>query len=345
MGTIRPKGRGFQADIRVQNGTRLRPSFETYDQANDWLRTIEEKVRTGQDVSLDVAQSSRAVAMNLRELAEEVLNRHWRGRKSELSLWRNAKDVYQRLGASRSVREVNENVIDDLVYQLERDGKSNGTINRRLAAVSKMLRHAYRRGYIARLPVIERKREPEGRIRWVTEAEEQAMLAKFREIDRDDVSDFCTVLVDTGLRTGELFKLCGRDVNVDERVIYLWDTKNGRSRSVPLTNRAMNALQRNHKEDSNQPLFTFTQDAFSHTWKTMKHMIGLGSDKDFVPHCLRHTCASRLIQRGVDLRVVQEWLGHRAISTTLRYAHLAPKNLESARDVLEISDQLVTKRA
>ncbi len=345
MGTIRPKGRGFQADVRVQNGTRLRPSFETYDQANDWLRTIEEKVRTGQDVSLDVAQSSRAVAMNLRELAEEVLNRHWRGRKSELSLWRNAKDVYQRLGASRSVREVNENVIDDLVYQLERDGKSNGTINRRLAAVSKMLRHAYRRGYIARLPVIERKREPEGRIRWVTEAEEQAMLAKFREIDRDDVSDFCTVLVDTGLRTGELFKLCGRDVNVDERVIYLWDTKNGRSRSVPLTNRAMNALQRNHKEDSNQPLFTFTQDSFSHTWKTMKHMIGLGSDKDFVPHCLRHTCASRLIQRGVDLRVVQEWLGHRAISTTLRYAHLAPKNLESARDVLEISDQLVTKRA
>lgn len=345
MGTIRPKGRGFQADIRVQNGTRLRPSFETYDQANDWLRTIEEKVRTGQDVSLDVAQSSRAVAMNLRELAEEVLNRHWRGRKSELSLWRNAKDVYQRLGASRSVREVNENVIDDLVYQLERDGKSNGTINRRLAAVSKMLRHAYRRGYIARLPVIERKREPEGRIRWVTEAEEQAMLAKFREIDRDDVSDFCTVLVDTGLRTGELFKLCGRDVNVDERVIYLWDTKNGRSRSVPLTNRAMNALQRNYKEDSNQPLFTFTQDSFSHTWKTMKHMIGLGSDKDFVPHCLRHTCASRLIQRGVDLRVVQEWLGHRAISTTLRYAHLAPKNLESARDVLEISDQLVTKRA
>ena len=345
MGTIRPKGRGFQADVRVQNGTRLRPSFETYDQANEWLRTIEEKVRTGQDVSLDVAQSSRAVAMNLRELAEEVLNRHWRGRKSELSLWRNAKDVYQRLGASRSVREVNENVIDDLVYQLERDGKSNGTINRRLAAVSKMLRHAYRRGYIARLPVIERKREPEGRIRWVTEAEEQAMLAKFREIDRDDVSDFCTVLVDTGLRTGELFKLCGRDVNVDERVIYLWDTKNGRSRSVPLTNRAVEALQRNHKEDSNAPLFTFTQDAFSHTWKTMKHMIGLGSDKDFVPHCLRHTCASRLIQRGVDLRVVQEWLGHRAIATTLRYAHLAPKNLESARDVLEISDQLVTKRA
>lgn len=335
MGTINPRGKRFQANFTPPNGLRLRPSFDTYEQADEWLRLMKEKVRTGQDISLDVAQSSKAVAMNLRELAEEVLNRHWRGCKSELSLWRNAKDVYLRLGASRSVKEVDERLLDDLVYQLERDGKSNATINRRLAAISKMLKHAYRRGYISRMPIIERKREPEGRMRWINEQEEAKMLDKFREIGRYEMADFCEVLVDTGLRTGELFKLCGRDVNVEERVIYLWDTKNGRSRSVPLTTRAMNALQRNHKTDSNQPLFTFTQDSFSHAWRTMKHMIGLGTDKEFIPHCLRHTCASRLVQRGVDLRIVQEFLGHRSISTTIRYAKVAPKNLENARDVLE----------
>ena len=158
MGTINTRGKRFQCDYTIPNGARLRPSFDTYDQANEWLRTVEEKVRTGQDVSLDVAHTTRAIVMNLRELAEEVLNRHWRGCKSELSLWRNAKDVYLRLGASRSVKEVDERLIDDLVYQLERDGKANGTINRRLAALSKMLRHAYRRGYVQRIPVIERKR-------------------------------------------------------------------------------------------------------------------------------------------------------------------------------------------
>jgi integrase len=335
MATINLRGKRFQVNYTPPNGLRLRPSFDTYEQADEWLRLMKERVRTGQDVSIDA--SVKSVTMDLRALAEEVLNRHWRGCKSEMSLWRNAKDVYVRLGASRSVKEVDERLIDDLIYQLERDGKSNGTINRRLAAVSKMLKHAYRRGYIDRMPSIERKREPEGRMRWINEQEEQIMLAKFRGIGRNEMADFCEVLVDTGLRTGELFKLRGRDVDEDARVIYLWDTKNGKSRSVPLTTRALEALRRNHKVDTDVPLFTFTQDSFSHAWKKMKGMIGLGTDKEFIPHCLRHTCASRLVQRGVDLRVIQEFLGHRSINTTVRYAKVAPKNLENARDVLEKS--------
>ena len=40
-----------------------------------------------------------------------------------------------------------------------------------------------------------------------------------------------------------------------------------------------------------------------------------------------HTCVSRLVQRGVGLKVVQQWMGHKSIQITLRYAHLAPSNL------------------
>jgi len=345
MGAIRAKGKRFQADLRTPNGARLRPTFETHDEADHWLRLTQEKIRTGQDISLDVAQNTRAIAMNLRDLAEEVRNRHWRGCKSEDTLWIQARDVYRRLGASRSVREINENVIDDLIYQLERDGKSNGTINRRLAALSKMLKHAYRRGYISRMPVIERKRESEGRMRWLSYDEEQVLIAKFRELRQDQMADFIEVLIDTGLRTGELFKLCGRDVNAEERVIYLWDTKNGKSRSVPLTQRAMDALQRNHQIDSSLPLFAFTRHAFRHQWDLVKSLIGLDGDKEFVPHSLRHTCATRLVEKGIDLRVIQEFLGHRAIQTTIRYAKVVPKSLHAARDALELSDHGVTKRA
>ena len=104
MGAIRPMGRGYQADMRTPNGVRLRPHFKTYDEADEWLKAMREKVRMGMDISQDVVDNTRAVVMNLRELAEEVLNRHWRGCKSEMSLWRKAKDVYIRLGASRSVR-------------------------------------------------------------------------------------------------------------------------------------------------------------------------------------------------------------------------------------------------
>jgi len=67
----------------------------------------------------------------------------------------------------------------------------------------------------------------------------------------------------------------------------------------------------------------------------MKTVMNLEHDEQFIPHCLRHTCASRLVQRGVPIMVVQEWLGHKTIQMTMRYAHLCPTNLEAAVKVLE----------
>lgn len=272
--------------------------------------------------------------MKIAQIADEVYRRHWRGQKSGLGSLKLAEDVCERFGNAVSIRKIDERMIDDLVLDLERDGKSNGTINRRLAALSKMLRHAYRRGYIDRLPIIERKKESEGRLRWITEQEETKILDKLVEMGRSNVAEFCKVLIDTGARTGELFKLRGKDVDLDQGMMYLWQTKNGRSRAVPLTRRALEVLKNNKASDDGL-LFDFTQDVLNHVWRDMKYLIGLGHDEEFVPHCLRHTCASRLVQRGIDIRVVQEWLGHNSITTTMRYAKIAPKNLAQARDVLE----------
>ncbi|MET3648269.1 integrase [Phyllobacterium ifriqiyense] len=57
----------------------------------------------------------------------------------------------------------------------------------------------------------------------------------------------------------------------------------------------------------------------------------LGNNRDKV----RHTCASRLLRGGIDIRRVQIWLGHQTLSMTMRYAHLATNDLDSCVAVLE----------
>lgn len=51
--------------------------------------------------------------------------------------------------------------------------------------------------------------------------------------------------------------------------------------------------------------------------------------------CLRHNCASRLLNKGVDIVTIRDWLGHADISTTMIYAHLAPNKLAHAAAILD----------
>ena len=61
--------------------------------------------------------------------------------------------------------------------------------------------------------------------------------------------------------------------------------------------------------------------------------------RNFTWHCLRHSFASRLILAGVDLRTVQELMGHKTISMTVRYSHLAPAHQLAAVDRLATFNQ------
>lgn len=62
---------------------------------------------------------------------------------------------------------------------------------------------------------------------------------------------------------------------------------------------------------------------------------------NFSSHCIRYTFASRLVMAGADLRTVQELLGHKVISMTIRYAHLAPKHTRGESDAGPMSRPLV----
>jgi len=229
-----------------------------------------------------------------------------------------------------------QETLDSLTLSLRQRGNSNATINRKMAALSKLLRKAQKMGDIHSLPEFRREKEGAGRIRFLEPDEEDRLFAaiRYRCADSYRLSVF---LVDTGCRLGEAIGLIWNDVQ--ENRVSFWLTKSGRSRSVPLTRRAAETVRRVALEPGERrpkgPFSMLTQPQFRAVWNDAKADVGLGSDTQVVPHVLRHTCASRLVQGGIDLRRVQMWLGHQTLSMTMRYSHLATSDLDRCVVVLE----------
>ncbi|GLS43732.1 tyrosine-type recombinase/integrase [Methylobacterium brachythecii] len=85
----------------------------------------------------------------------------------------------------------------------------------------------------------------------------------------------------------------------------------------------------------NASLFPYDNRWMRHWWDRARNQLGFANDEHFVPYICRHTCASRLVQCGVPINVVKEWMGHKSIKMTMRYTHLAPSNLMAAAAALE----------
>jgi site-specific recombinase XerD len=106
--------------------------------------------------------------------------------------------------------------------------------------------------------------------------------------------------------------------------LYIPDRKNGDALLLPATKRVQAIV--------NKGPFKRSVKSYRRAWEAVRADLGL---EDCVWHTFRHTCCSRLVQGGMDIRKVQEWMGHRNISTTMLYAHLAPTSLLTGLDILE----------
>jgi integrase len=226
-----------------------------------------------------------------------------------------------------------QETLDELIAALRKRGNSNATINRKMAALSKLLRKAYKMGDIHSLPEFRRQKEKSGRIRFLERDEEERLFSAIRARD-ENAYRLAVFLVDSGCRLGEALGLIWNDIQ--ESRVSFWITKSGRSRTIPLTARAKQVLMPQADGPRGKgPFSMLTQPQFRAIWNEAKVEVGLGTDDQVVPHILRHTCASRLVQGGIDIRRVQMWLGHQTLSMTMRYAHLATHDLDGCVTVLE----------
>lgn len=144
----------------------------------------------------------------------------------------------------------------------------------------------------------------------------------------DHVTPLVLLALNTGLRRGELLALRWADVDLTGASLAVRgaDAKTGETRHVPLNSDIVTVLKAWRGTDERGGyVFAMSNgkaiDGTKTSWLGVAKAAGL---TDFRFHDLRHSFASKLVQRGVDLNTVRELLGHADLKMTLRYAHLAP---------------------
>lgn len=83
--------------------------------------------------------------------------------------------------------------------------------------------------------------------------------------------------------------------------------------------------------------FPLKQHQTQNAWRWVRKEMELLKDKEFVSHALRYSCAGRLVNQGIDLYVVKEWLGHSTIQVKEKHAHLTPEKLTHAVKALKMA--------
>jgi integrase len=182
--------------------------------------------------------------------------------------------------------------------------------------------------------------EGPGKMRIVSYDEERAYLGQADDLLRD----VATMIVETGMRPGELFAVQREDVNLEARYIYIPAGKTHFARrTIPLTDRALEAIERRLPSparngavggESDRNLL-FPGKAIAQVvmrrHKALCKRLGLNVRLyDF-----RHTYGTRMAMAGVDLMTLRELMGHSSITITQRYCHPTPEHKRRAVAQLE----------
>lgn len=201
------------------------------------------------------------------------------------------------------------------------------TANRYKAMVSLAFRLGIENGKCQQNParMVRRLRENNERIRFLSEDEEKRLRAAI-EAEYPERMPELEIVLNTGMRKGEQYGLNWADVDLVARRITLRRTKNGSVRHIPLNKAALQAFQDLWEKSTGEGEVFISAHGVDplqnprYWWDSVIEEAGL---LDFHWHDLRHTFASRCIMAGVDLRTLQQLLGHKTLQMVVRYTHLS----------------------
>jgi len=220
-------------------------------------------------------------------------------------------------------------------YKADRlESVSPATVNRELACLKHMYTKAIEWDYVKTNPVksVKSLKEPPGRLRYLSADEADALIKACHGYLRSIV----ITALNTGMRRGELLNLKWQDVDLHNRKITVKKPKNNELRVIPINKTLYRELSELSEQSESDYVFCNGDgQAIGDIKKSFATALKKAEIEDFRFHDLRHTFGSYLVMKGIDLKTVQQVMGHKVIKTTMRYSHLSPEYVQQAIERLD----------
>jgi len=248
--------------------------------------------------------------------------------KRETSFMRQLEKEFE----ERTIQEITTWQIEKWKVKRKEELKP-ASVNRELGLLKNMFTKAVEWGKLNENPSRRAKRlkGEVKRVRFLMSDEIQTLLSNCP----DHLKPIVTVALHTGMRKGELLGLKWDQVNFEQGIVTLTETKNNERRDIPMDETVRNLLKGLGTENNIPYVFLRDGQPLKFVDESFRTAVANSEIEDFHFHDLRHTFASNLVMAGVDIMTVKELMGHKDLTMTLRYSHLAPNHKTRAINILD----------
>ena len=327
MASVRKHGDKWQARVQRKGQSSLAKSFNNKADALKWARNVESQVDLG-------VLAPKQTMPRLMPMVERYVKEVTPLKKGESQERYRANQFRKTKLADMTIDKITGEVVAQY-----RDARlkevSPNTVRLELAFLSVVFEQCRKEWGLAVSNPIRQIRMPKPgnpRQRRLEAGEEEALLQSCRESGAHYLQTFVILAIETGMRFGELAGVTWANVNLEKRTIFLPDTKNGSPRTVPLSTRALNAIQTQPRSIDGR-LFSAKPGSIRSAFliALTKAQGAQHESKVFLNglrfHDLRHEAVTRLFEKGLNPIEVGMVSGHKTLSMLQRYTHLKAESL------------------
>jgi len=336
----------WRAIIRIKGYPTICNHFERKQEADDWTKETERRIKLGQ-FNFAAHNKHHTYTDLLHRMEGDGafdLQRSFKNCRSQFDYWKHRLGAYALIHITAELIAQERKVLIDSPLS---DGskRSPATINRYTAVLSATFGYAVKKlRWLTENPcrTLSKLKESAGRDRILNDEEIARLLDACERSKSPLLYPIVLFALTTGARRGEILNLEWRHIDLEKGIAFLTETKNGRPRSVALSDPVIAELKALYEvRTPSKPLVFASKTAFGRidikkSWMQAVKRAGLA---DYHFHDLRHQFATFAAGQGASNVELGTAMGHRTLSMLLRYSNLDAKNSKKFSD--HISERIL----